>query len=70
MTLPEREAHQQPTAVPRRHIRKVTVGSITTTILLSVSATLLGRRERWGPSTSCPVRHPRRVRLLNGAVRR
>jgi hypothetical protein len=42
MTLPEREAHQQPAAVPRRHICKITIGSIITTVMLSIYATLLG----------------------------
>ncbi|MEU6227144.1 ribosome-inactivating family protein [Streptomyces sp. NPDC047042] len=39
MTLPEREADKQPTAV---RARKVTVGSVVTTIVLSIFTTLLG----------------------------
>ncbi|MCL8010997.1 ribosome-inactivating family protein [Streptomyces sp. AS02] len=41
-TLPEREAHEQPTAAPRQRTRKVTIGSVVTTLVLSIFATLLG----------------------------
>ncbi|MFI7408383.1 ribosome-inactivating family protein [Streptomyces sp. NPDC049627] len=41
-TLPEREAHEQPAAAPRQRTRKVTVGSVVTTLVLSIFATLLG----------------------------